>query len=226
VTPPTGDVIGYSRQARPIVKRVYLGSPDATKNVLLFAGIHGDETTTVFATAKLIELLDSSPKLVPAGIRLVIVPVANPDGYEAHDRRNSAGVDLNRNFPAKNFQTSSRRNEYWPGTQPLTEPESRVLHALVNELKPIRILSLHSIKPGKHGVNYDGPAKSLAELIASKNHYKVLETIGYPTPGSFGSWAGIDLHIPTITLEFPSRTPGPQSWSDNREALLAFIRGE
>ena len=25
--------------------------------------------------------------------------------------------------------------------------------------------------------------------------------MGYPTPGSFGTWAGIEKEIPTITLE-------------------------
>ena len=225
ITPPSGDLIGLSLGGRPIVKREYRGSPTTTEAVLLFAGIHGNEPTTVFAAARLLELLDREPNLVPPHVRLVILPLANPDGYEARTRQNSAGVDLNRNFPASNFQVSKRRNEYWPGPGPLTEPESRAIHDLVESLKPARILSLHSIKPGRHGVNYDGPAKALAHLIASKNSYNVLETMGYPTPGSFGSWAGIDRQIPTITLEFPSRTPGAKAWEDNREAVLAFIRG-
>jgi murein peptide amidase A len=225
VIPPSGALIGRSLKGRPIIKREYRGSSAATETVLLFAGIHGDESTTVFASTRLVELLDREPKLVPPNVHLVIVPLANPDGYEAHTRQNSAGVDLNRNFPAKNFQVSKRHNEYWPGPGPLTEPESRALHDLVVSLKPARILSLHSIKPGKHGVNYDGPAKALAQMIASKNGYDVLETMGYPTPGSFGSWAGIDRQIQTITLEFPSRTPGAKAWEDNREALLTFIRG-
>lgn len=226
ITPPTGELLGRSLRGCPIVKREYFGSPTAKDTVLLFAGIHGDESTTVFAAAKLIELLDRDPAVIPPMVHLVIIPVANPDGYEAHTRQNSRLVDLNRNFPAKNFQPTPRHNEYWPGPSPLSEPESRTLHDLVESLKPNRILALHSIKPGKHGVNYDGPAKALATLIASKNGYNVLETMGYPTPGSFGSWAGIDHGIPTITLEFPSRTPGPQAWADNRDALLAFIRGK
>ena len=32
-------------------------------------------------------------------------------------------------------------------------------------------------------------------------NYPVEENIGYPTPGSFGTWAGIEKEIPTITLE-------------------------
>jgi protein MpaA len=32
-------------------------------------------------------------------------------------------------------------------------------------------------------------------------NYPIEENIGYPTPGSFGTWAGIERNIPTITLE-------------------------
>ena len=32
-------------------------------------------------------------------------------------------------------------------------------------------------------------------------NYPVEESIGYPTPGSFGTYAGVERNIPTITLE-------------------------
>ena len=31
-------------------------------------------------------------------------------------------------------------------------------------------------------------------------------SIGYPTPGSFGTWAGVEKKIPTITLELDEET--------------------
>lgn len=52
------------------------------------------------------------------------------------------------------------------------------------------------------------------------NGYPVAATIGYPTPGSFGAWAGIELGIPVITLELPSHDSPKRCWEDNREALL------
>ena len=225
----TGHEIARSLQNRPIVFRQYRGVALAdapSVEILLFAGIHGNEPTTVFAAARLIELLDTDvASIIPPGHRLTVVPVANPDGYAARRRQNSAGIDLNRNFPAANFSSAARNKKNSPGPSPLSEPESRAIHDLVLSLKPTRILTLHSIRPPRHGNNYDGPAQQLAELLATKNGYAVLPTIGYPTPGSFGSWAGIDLKIPTITLEFPSNATGPAAWVANREAILAFIRG-
>lgn len=40
-------------------------------------------------------------------------------------------------------------------------------------------------------------ANAISKIIG----YPVEESIGYPTPGSFGTWAGVEKGIPTITLE-------------------------
>ncbi len=218
------ETIGTSVNGEPIVMCRYVSDQPDAPNVLIFAGIHGSEGTTVTVTRKFLDELDAIPR--PLAVNLYIIPVANPDGYAAKTRVNTNKVDLNRNFPAKNFSTSQRKTRYWNGTQPLTEPESRALHDLVLRLKPARILAMHAIKAGQHGNNFDGPAQALAELMASKNGYNVLPTMGYDTPGSFGSWAGIDLCIPTITLELPSNVNGEAAWKQNREALWAFVHGE
>ena len=87
-------------------------------------------------------------------------------------------------------------------------------------------LAGHAITRGKHGNNFDGPAEELAQTMSRHNEYSVLKSIGYPTPGSFGSWAGIDRQIPTITLELPSDASGPIAWQENREALLSAIQAK
>ena len=64
------------------------------------------------------------------------------------------------------------------------------------------IITLHS--PYKV-VNYDGDnggkALKLAETISTITDYPVQKDIGYPTPGSFGTYAGVERDIPTITIE-------------------------
>jgi protein MpaA len=71
--------------------------------------------------------------------------------------------------------------------------------------------------------NYDGPAQHIAELMSRYNGYAAKSNIGYPTPGSLGSWAGIDRQIPMITLELPRSLPGNKAWPNNRQAVLAAI---
>ena len=55
-------------------------------------------------------------------------------------------------------------------------------------------------------VNFDGPALPWARLVAEASGWPVRESIGYPTPGSLGSWLGVDRRLPVLTLELP---PGP-----------------
>lgn len=190
----------------------------------VFGAIHGDEPTTAFVTRQLVEHLVAHPEAY-SGRRVVVIPVANPDGLARQTRINARQVDLNRNFPAKNFAVG-KSGRYFGGEQPASEPESQVLIQIIEEFQPDRIITLHSISRGRHGNNFDGPGEALAQLMSQHNRYSVLPTIGYPTPGSFGSWAGIDLQIPTITLEFPSDATGDACWSENRDALLASIRAE
>jgi protein MpaA len=56
--------------------------------------------------------------------------------------------------------------------------------------------------------------------MAIHNGYPIKGDIGYPTPGSFGTWAGIEKKIPMVTLEIES---GAHAWNRNREALFAAI---
>jgi protein MpaA len=153
---------------------------------------------------------------------LALIPAANPDGLAKSLRFNAHRVDLNRNFPASNWSRT-----YASGHAPASEPETQALLSLLAELKPRRILSIHSHTTDPCN-NFDGPAAAskLALAMTAHNDYPTMASIGYPTPGSLGSWAGIDRGIPIITLELPAKESGPAAWEHNREAILAFIRGE
>jgi protein MpaA len=57
-------------------------------------------------------------------------------------------------------------------------------------------------------VNYDGPAEAWARAVAAACGWPARGEIGYPTPGSLGSWLGVDRGLPVLTLELP---PGPHA---------------
>jgi protein MpaA len=218
--PPTAQprvtVIGTSVQSRPIPMTAF-GQGD--RPVLIMGGIHGDETSSVYVAQQL--LAELRQHAAPAGVPVAIIPLANPDGYAAKKRQNSRGVDLNRNFPAKNWKKGQGRKNN--GGEPLSEPESQALASVIHSLRPRLIISIHSIDNDRHCNNYDGPAENVARLMSQYNHYPVAPTIGYPTPGSLGSFAGIDRAIPMITLELPRTASGETAWKDNQQALLAAI---
>ena len=186
---------------------------------MVLGGFHGDEPKSVFVAQCLIELLSASPK----SARLptwIVVPLVNPDGYERRKRRNAHGVDLNRNFPTRNWRPSSSRSRMYGGPSPASEPETRAVIRLIERYKPGRIVTIHSIGGERYCNNYDGPAKAMSKSMSQRNGYPVTRNIGYPTPGSFGTWAGAERRIPVVTLELPSSVSPQRCWTDNRDALL------
>jgi protein MpaA len=123
----------------------------------------------------------------------------------ADTRVNANKVDLNRNWPTQNWRenTETPGSPYFGGPVAASEPETRALMGLMDQLQPRVIVSIHS---PYRVVNFDGPQPQtlqLAEAMAARNGYPVTASIGYPTPGSFGNWAGVERQIPTITLELP-----------------------
>ncbi len=185
---------------------------------LILAGMHGDEPKSVFVARKLLEHLDAHP---PVG-SVIIVPVVNPDGYALRRRGNAHRVDLNRNFPTQNWQPGRQKSRYYPGAE--SEPETRAVIRLIERVRPRRIITIHSIDRNRFCNNYDGPAKRIASAMARRNGYPVAGDIGYPTPGSLGTYAGVERRIPTVTLELPSHHSPKRCWQDNAKALLWCCR--
>jgi protein MpaA len=217
--PPVRKVeLGRSVRGTPLVLEVFGDGPD---RVLIFGGIHGDEPTSAELARRLADHLRINWHLFSSRT-VAILAVANPDGLAAGRRTNANGVDLNRNFPAKNWRTA-RGKSGRHGSKPTSEPETQAILRAIELIRPDRIIAVHAARPGRHCNNYDGPARELAGLLARHNAYPVKASMGYPTPGSFGSWAGVDHRIPTITLELPGGQAGVQSWRDNQAGLLAFI---
>jgi protein MpaA len=188
---------------------------------MIIAGIHGNEPTGTYVAEHLVKLLADSKSEFGAG-SVVIVPRANPDGLAAVHRTNAHGVDLNRNFPATNW-ASTHPGSTFGGPAPVSEPETAALIDIILALKPRLIISIHSITGGLECNNYDGPAREDAEIMSRCNGYPVKSMIGYPTPGSLGSWAGIDRHMRVLTLELPRDLPAESAWAANRQALLSVL---
>ncbi len=159
-------------------------------SVLVVGVVHGDEPQGEV-------LINRYLKLVNGKSNIGFIPVLNPDGLKNNTRVNSNGVDINRNFPAKNWE-KSEKNDYYGGNSPASEIETKFLIDVIAKYNPKLILTIHA--PYKV-VNYDGEAKVYANEISKIIGYPVNSDIGYPTPGSFGSYAGIDKNIPVITLE-------------------------
>lgn len=186
---------------------------------LIIAGTHGDENAAMVALSCAMRTLQDAHRSHH------VVLAMNPDGCQLGLRANVNGVDLNRNFPAANWlsgethyrwnsQADARDVELSTGAQPASEPETQALCALIHSLRPAWVVSLHDPL-----ACVEDPAQSeLGRWLANAMSLPLVTSVGYATPGSFGSWCA-DLNLPCITVELP-----PISADEATERYLdAFI---
>ncbi len=88
------------------------------------------------------------------------------------------------------------------GDHPGSEPETRALCQLIHRLQPARVVSFHDPL-----ACIEDPRRSeLGEWLADAFALPLVTSVGYETPGSFGSWCA-DLNLHCITAEFPLFLP-------------------
>ena len=176
--------------------------PSGSCRLLIHAGIHGEEGETTVALSRALRLLsEPSP-------HCAVVLAANPDGLIRGTRGNARGVDLNRNFPTRDWRPDPvmhrstmddpRDVVLSPGSHPGSEVETTSLIGLIEELKPETVIALHAPLAC---IDDDRPGP-LAHWLAERTGLPLVQDVGYPTPGSFGAWGG-EQGIGVVTYEFP-----------------------
>jgi protein MpaA len=193
--------------------------------VLVLGGIHGDEMSSSSLVFHWIAMAQTPPSDTPVPISWRFIPTLNPDGMFAKPARrvNARGVDLNRNFPTPNWARDARHYweertrrdpRRWPGTQPLSEPESRFLLEQMDSFKPNLIVSVHA----PYGVlDFDGPS-----VPPSRLGRLYLDQVGI-FPGSLGNYGGIHKGVPVVTIELPSASRTPQD-AEMRQMWMDLLR--
>lgn len=171
------------------INLIKLENSDYDKKLLIIGVFHGDEVQGEYFINSYLK------KSCEVGKNsLYFVPKLNPSGV----RKNLNNVDLNRNFPTKNWELGDKNSDYFGGFKPASEIETKYLVDLIEKNDFSAIITIHA--PYKT-VNYDGPAENLARKTSEIVGYPVSSDIGYATPGSFGTYCGKERQIPTLTIE-------------------------
>ena len=120
--------VGRSGQGREIFQIEWGKGP---KRVFLWSQMHGDEPTATSALIDMFTYLQKNRdkdwvKAIEQNLTIRAVPMLNPDGAEVYVRRNSQGIDINRD--ARNLVT----------------PEARLLKQLRDDWQPEIGFNLHN----------------------------------------------------------------------------------
>ncbi|WP_413738814.1 murein tripeptide amidase MpaA [Sodalis sp. RH21] len=197
-----GQPYGHSVLGAPLLYfPAHAAGPDTG---LVIAGTHGDETASVVALSCALRTL------APGGLRHHVILAVNPDGCQLGLRANANGVDLNRNFPAGNWlpeetvyrwtSAATQRDVLLStGAGPGSEPETAALCRLIKDLAPAWVVSFHE----PLACVEQAARSSLAQWLAQRLGLPLVGSVGYDTPGSFGSWCAENA-IACITAEFPA----------------------
>lgn len=187
----------YSQKHTPIYHMDFDSSTKDSKRVLVFSLIHGDEK----ASGGVARAWMSRLTTLQSRSSWRIVPVLNPDGWAANTRTNASGVDINRNFPSKDWDHHAKH--YWekqarkdprrfPGGTAGSEVETKCAMDIIDDFKPDFIISIHT----PYGVlDFDGPQVA----------YPSVEFLPWASlgtfPGSLGRYMWMDKKVPVLTIE-------------------------
>lgn len=241
----THAVIGASVEGRPI--EAYTFGSGAT-HLAFVGGIHGGyEWNSVLLAYQFLDYLTENVGVIPKGLTITVIPVANPDGLykvigkegrftsadvpQSQDlhiagRFNAHGVDLNRNFDC-NWKPESmwRGKQVSAGPSPFSEPEARALRDFVLKNHPSAVIYWHSQANAVYASACENGI--LPETLHIMNVYA--DAAGYPAVESFDAyevtgdtegWLA-SIGIPAITVEL--QTHETIEWEKNLAGIKALF---
>lgn len=238
-------ILGKSVEGNSITAYHY-GSGD--KEVLFVGGIHGGyEWNTVLVAYELMDYLKANPKVVPAGVRVTVIPVLNPDGLNKTvgtpgrftkadvptpiektmpGRFNANTVDLNRNFDC-DWKSTGVWNKIpvSGGSAAFGEPESKAFKSYVETHKLSAVVVWFSSAGGVYSSNCHNDVSTetaaITKIYADASGYPAHKVYDYyEITGDVANWLA-KIKIPAISVLLT--THDDTEWSKNEAGVKALL---
>lgn len=217
----------FGRSVQDVPLQAWWPTTNAPTRVV-WGAIHGEEVVTLQMLRHLLAVVHADDACA------VVVPVLNPDGVLAGTRQNANGVDLNRNFPGDGWRAEPQRS-FWstavrrptrdrnqlssPGRAPGSEPETRAIMSLLEQVAPREVIDVHT--PLECVFAFEAESVPLATHLAEPAGLPVRTELEGPTTGDSGSWCRAQGSI-TATYE-SELAPMPQLWARHAESLVRMV---
>lgn len=132
-------------------KRVATTADNSNRlKVLIVCGTHPNEKMGIFTVHKMFEMINSLWKTnaTMAQFRTMVdfyvFPCISPWGYNNNSRVNGNGVNLNRNFPTKDWALSGSGTNDYSGASAGSEYETQIVMHYMREIKPDAVFDAHT----------------------------------------------------------------------------------
>jgi len=237
------ETIGLSYNGNLLLAMKVSDNPQIHENepVVHFEGdIHGDEKIGWAITFELLKYLvsrynsDSIVNRLVNSREIYLLPMYNPDGYNANSRYNGNNVDLNRNW---GWMWGDESNQ---GASPFSEPENRALLMHIWQNPAVIYVSYHAgttfiSHPWSYCYSYQNsiPELSLIQFLSARYDYWTHYTYGqgcdsmYPINGSTKDFDyGYGMMGWSIEVHFYKPPPASEidpTFNLNLPAMLEFI---
>ena len=204
-----------------------------TKEVVFVGGMHGGyEWNTALLAYQIIDYLQANPGVIPANVKVTIVPVLNPDGLskvvgtsghfaeadvspsqdiQVSGRYNANSVDLNRNFDC-DWRTKGvwQKKTVSGGSSVFSELETQAIKKYVESAKPAAVIAWFSSEGGVYSSNcHNGVSpetNALNELYSKASGYPSHEKFDYyATTGDMTNWLA-KINIPAVSVLLTNHT--------------------
>lgn len=244
---PAHEVVGTSVQGRTIDAYTY-GPEGSSTDIMFVGGMHGGyEWNSVLLAYDFMDYLASTTDAIPKGMRITVIPSANPDGVYAVlkkegrftlaeaptaadpsglGRFNADRVDLNRNFDCNWKPTSTWQNKtVSAGTAAFSEPEAQAIKYAVEKYHPAAVVFWHSQADAVYASEcHNGVLPATIDVMnayAKAAGYPAVKSFdAYPITGDAEGWLA-SINIPAITVEM--KTHASVEWDKNLSGIKALI---
>jgi hypothetical protein len=201
-------------------------NPNAKRTICFVAGIHGNEEAGPYGVLSFFE----SGFHVPSHKRVIIIPLANPWGFEKGKRENADNEDINRHFLEKElkgeckFLWDALKYENIDLLHTLHEDPSTdkfyLYYTHHNELAK----DLRELATKYFNIQEDGEALSVGEKQGEGDKiHKGLVPLPHVVRGTIEDKAIIERAIPYITTESPGKVDLKKRIAYNRDAIKMSI---
>lgn len=189
--------------------------------ILVVGPLEGDEPAGVELLERLVDHLERFPRRL-AGTTVTVVRDPNPDGRLRGARANARGVRLDMNFPTRQWRKVPIADRWLSGRTPESEPETRALIGLLDDLKPDRIVLLQATRREAE-LRYSQPATPIARRVALASQLSATAWDSAEAPASLATYAANDRGLAMLVVRIAAAAGADYNWEQYKRALLAAV---